>query len=175
MQRHPLCQCNTRVSESNTHSFGEPPGNVLLGTGWRQQYPSAPHVAAVPSCQTEGEDRFPSVNALLPGEFISIITPDKTEKGKDGVGAEQLPSPTGSLLCWELKGRSGAETAALVLPRSARARRPPPGPRGGTLRRHRLGSVPANSPRGGSAKTVAAFWGTAPLSLGMQNLPGGLH
>lgn len=29
--QHP-CECNT-------HSFGELPGNVLLGTSWRQQYP----------------------------------------------------------------------------------------------------------------------------------------
>lgn len=44
------------------------------------------------------------------------MAPDKTEKGKDRAGAEQLPLLTPLLLCCELKGWIGAETPAMVLP-----------------------------------------------------------
>lgn len=48
-------------------------------------------------------------------EFVSIIAPDKTGKGKDGAEAEQLPLLTGWWLCCELKGCVQAGTAAGVL------------------------------------------------------------
>lgn len=98
------------------------------------------------------------------------MAPDKTEKGKDGAGAEQLPWLTRLLLCCELKGWIGADTSHGT-PLKREGSLSPSQPPWGDSAEELAGVCPGKFLSGWSVQTVALFWGAALLSPGVQSLP----